>query len=169
MSELGDIIAVEGINEYLVKVPAEAADGGGGCLDYGLGCFVKVESGGRTVVGVISGVVRTIREELLPYLSPDKQPKYLPYSEDFRDNYYKVFALGELPGEGEPVYRLARAPSVRDVVMLMDEEEVSRFHTLDGKLSASYLNRCRDRLPPEALLGILDQGEAQSRRVRVLP
>src|SRR4030066_2438913 len=89
---IGDIIRVEDANTYLVKIPPDAQKE---CI----GRMVKIEKADETIVGVIKNITHTIREELIPYIEPDKQPKYAPFNEDFRNSYYIVYGLGVMSGE----------------------------------------------------------------------
>jgi len=72
---IGDIIRVENANTYLVKIPPDAQK-------ERIGRMVKIEKTDETIVGVIKNITHTIREELIPYIEHDKQPKYAPFNED---------------------------------------------------------------------------------------
>jgi len=149
---LGDIIRVEGNDTYIVKIPAD------GSIMEPLGKFVKINRKGDPVIGVIKGVIHGIREELLPYVAPEKQPKYLPYDEDFRESYYIIHGLGVLNAKG-PVFRVDVAPRVKDPAEPLGRDEVRSFHYSNGKPSIAYFSKLKNVLGVNVLLSMIWQIE----------
>lgn len=150
---IGDIIRVEDANTYLVKIPPDARK-------ERIGRMVKIEKADETIVGVIKNITHTIREELIPYIEPDKQPKYAPFNEDFRNSYYVVHGLGVI-SSGSVKYVIDSPPDIRDKLELLSPDEMRKFHTQNGKPSAAYFHTCRDALDKNLLLCIAEQVESQ--------
>jgi hypothetical protein len=149
---LGDIIRVEDANTYLIKIPPDAQK-------ERIGRIVKIEKTDETIVGVIKNITHTIREELIPYIEPDKQPKYAPFNEDFRNSYYVIHGLGTIRN-GIVRYVIDSPPDIRDKLELLSPEELRKFHTQNGKPSAAYFHTSRDALDKNLLLCIADQVES---------
>ncbi len=149
---IGDIIRVENVNTYLVKIPPAAQK-------EHIGRMVKIEKADEKIVGVIKNITHSIREELIPYIEPDKQPKYAPFNEDFRNSYYVVHGLGMIR-RGIVKYEIDSPPDIRDKLELLSSEEMQEFHTRNGKPSAAYFHACRDILDKTLLLCIAEQVES---------
>ncbi len=149
---IGDIIRVEDANTYLVKIPPDAQK-------EHIGRMVKIEKADEIIVGVIKNITHTIREELIPYIEPDKQPKYAPFNEDFRNSYYVVHGLGVI-SSGSVRYVIDSPPDIRDKLELLSPEELRKFHTQNGKPSAAYFHTSRDALDKNLLLCIAEQVES---------
>ncbi len=149
---IGDIIRVEDANTYLVKIPPDAQK-------ERIGRMVKIEKANEIIVGVIKNITHTIREELIPYIEPDKQPKYAPFNEDFRNSYYVVHGLGVI-SSGSVKYVIDSPPDIRDKLELLSPDEMRNFHTRNGKPSAVYFHTCRDALDKNLLLCIAEQVES---------
>lgn len=150
---LGDIIRVEDANTYLVKISPDAQK-------ERIGRFVKIKKEDRTIVGVIKNITHSIREDLIPYIEPQMQPKYAPFNEDFRNSYYVIFGLGQIKNR-IAIYDIDSPPDVRDNIELLNPDELKEFHTINGKPSIAYFHSNRDALPKNVLLGMADQVEAQ--------
>ncbi|VVB90848.1 Uncharacterised protein [uncultured archaeon] len=150
---IGDIIRVEDADTYLVKIPPDAQK-------ERIGRMVKIEKADEIIVGVIKNITHTIREELIPYIEPDKQPKYAPFNEDFRNSYYVVHGLGII-SNGSVKYIIDSPPDIRDKLELLSPDEFRNFHIKDGKPSAAYLYACRDSLDKKLLMGMAEQVESQ--------
>lgn len=148
---LGDIIRVEDANTYVAKIPPDAQK-------ERIGRFVKIKKDDGIIVGVIKNITHSIREDLIPYIEPDMQPKYAPFNEDFRNSYYVLHGLGTICG-GIVKYDVDSPPDVRDKVEILGREELRSFHTLNGKPCIAYFNTNRE-LPVNVLLSMLDQVEA---------
>ena len=155
---IGDIIRVEDANTYLVKIPPDAQK-------ERIGRMVKIEKTDQTIVGVIKNITHTIREELIPYIEPDKQPKYAPFNEDFRNSYYVIHGLGTIRN-GIVRYDIDSPPDIRDKLELLSPDEMREFHTRNGKPSAAYFHISRDVLDKTLLLCIAEQVESGSPECR---
>ncbi|HEY9246549.1 MAG TPA: hypothetical protein VIO11_06870 [Candidatus Methanoperedens sp.] len=149
---IGDIIRVENANTYLVKIPPDARK-------ERIGRMVKIEKTDETIVGVIKDITHTIREELIPYIEADKQPKYAPFNEDFRNSYYVVYGLGTIRS-GTVRYDIDCPPDIRDKLELLTPDEMREFHTRNGKPCAAYFHVCGDALDKNLLLCIAEQVES---------
>ncbi len=150
---IGDIIRVEDANTYLVKIPPDAQK-------ERIGRMVKIEKADEIIVGVIKNITHIIREELIPYIEPDKQPKYAPFNEDFRKSFYVVHGLGRIKN-GIVSYDIDSPPDIRDKIELLSPEELREFHTRNGKPSVAYFHANKDALDKKILLCIADQVGAQ--------
>lgn len=150
---IGDIIQVEDAKTYVVKIPPDAQK-------ERIGRMVKIENADKIIVGVIKNITHTIREELIPYLEPDKQPKYAPFNEDFSNSYYEVHGLGTIRN-GIVRYDIDSPPDIRDKLELLSPDEMKIFHIQNGKPSAAYFHTCKDALDKNLLLCIAEQVESQ--------
>ncbi len=157
---LGDIIRVEDVNTYIVKIPPDAQK-------ERVGRFVKVKKDDRIIVGVIKNIAHSIREDLLPYIEPNMQPKYAPFNEDFRNSYYVIHGLGQMQN-GIVKYDVDSPPDVRDTIEILSPDELKEFHTINGKPSIAYFHSNRDVLPRNVLLGMAEQVEAQYPECRTM-
>ena len=145
----GEIIRIDSVNTYLVKVPSESS------FELGLGEFVGVDSGDGMVVCVIKGVQRSIPEELATLISFEQELKYLPYNTDFKSSYYIVFGLNMLSDDIK--YRIHTAPQIRAPVKRLNKETIRKFHLKDNKPNISYFNQYRETLGDCTLLAISDE------------
>lgn len=150
---LGDIIRVEDVTTYIAKIPPDAQK-------ERVGRFVKVKKDDRIIVGVIKNITHSIREDLIPYIEPDMQPKYAPFNEDFRNSYYVIHGLGQMQN-GTARYDVDSPPEVRDSIEILSTDELKEFHTINGKPSIAYFHSNRDTLPKNVLIGMADQVEEQ--------
>ncbi len=148
---LGDIIRVENANTYVVKIPPDAQK-------ERIGRLVKIEKDDGTIVGVIKNITHTIREELIPYIEPEMQPKYAPFNEDFRNSYYIIHGLGIIHNSVAK-YRIDSPPDIGDNLLLLTPDELREFHTINGKPSIAYFQANRGALDNNVLLGIAEQVE----------
>jgi hypothetical protein len=150
---LGDIVSVERA-KLIVKLRPDVK------LRPALGDFVGIElGGGRKMVGVVSGVVNRIKEELLPYMDSEKLPKFLPYVDDYSENLVVVTGLGTLSGDG-PDYNEAVPVPLKAAVDRLDDEGLKDFHYKDGAYGAGYLFRNREEIGAQVGLRILDRLES---------
>ncbi|MBU4373353.1 MAG: hypothetical protein KKD69_06815 [Euryarchaeota archaeon] len=157
---LGDIIRVEDANTYIAKIPPDAKK-------ERIGRFVKIKKDDRIIVGVIKNIMHSIREDLIPYIEPDMQPKYAPFNEDFRNSYYVIHGLGQMQN-GIAKYDVDSPPDVRDNIEILSLDELKEFHTINGKPSIAYFHSNRDALPRNVLLGMAEQVEAQYPECRAM-
>ena len=150
--KLGDIVSVERAR-LIVKLRPD--------IDTrpALGDFVGIRVNEDTrMVGVVSGVVNRVKEELLPYMDSEKIPKYLPYVEDYSENLVVVTGLGTL-SSGGPEYNEAVAVPLKAPVARLADEDIQEFHSKDGEFSAGYLFRHREEIGPQVGLRILERLE----------
>jgi len=145
----GEIIRIDSVNTYLVKVLSESS------FEPALGEFVGVDSGDGMVVCVTKGVQRSVPEELATLLSFEQELKYLPYNTDFKSSYYIVFGLGMLSDDVN--YRIRTAPQIRAPVKRLNKETIRKFHLKDNKPNISYFNQYRETLGNDTLLAISDE------------
>ncbi len=149
--QLGDIIHVASADTYTVKL----GDENGGFA----GQFVLIPTSDATIIGVVTGVSHSVKEDMVGYLSQDKKIKYQPYIEDYKNSYCTVHGLGTLSdgGVGGTVYAIDRSPHIDDPVKPASPDEIVRFHTVGGRLCAPYLHDLKDRLQSYVILKMLDE------------
>lgn len=150
---LGDIIRIEDANTYVVKIPPDAQK-------ERTGRFVKIKKHDGIIVGVIKNIRHSIREDLIPYIEPDMQPKYAPFNEDFSNSYYIVHGLGIIRN-GTVKYDVDTPPDVKNCIEILSPDELRAFHTINGKPSMAYLHANRELLDKKVILDIAEQVEAQ--------
>jgi hypothetical protein len=150
---LGDIIRVEDANTYVAKIPPDAKK-------ERIGSFIKITKDEGLIVGVIKNITNSIREDLIPYIDPELQPKYAPFNEDFRNSYYFIHGLGTIRN-GIVKYDIDLPPDVRDNIEILENEELKSFHILNGKPSIAYFHLNSDALSQNVLIKMIDQIEAQ--------
>lgn len=137
---LGSIVAVEGLDRYVVAASGEERAP--------VGSFVKVMSSPE-VVGIIVGYVNTIKEELIPYMQPQLREKYLPYNIDPERTHYTVLGVGTPSSRGVSV-----PPRIGDEVHMLSPEEIRSFYMSHG---AYYLTQKRDAIGKDVALLIVDK------------
>ena len=105
---LGDIIEVSSVDRYTVKL----TDDEGGFI----GRFVSMPAKESAIIGVITGLTHSVREEMLGFLAPDEKVKYQPYIEDYKNSYAIIRGLGRLPDGGDRAgrYTLDKPPRIDD-------------------------------------------------------
>jgi hypothetical protein len=150
---IGDIIRVEDARTYVAKIPPDANK-------ERIGSFIKIKKDEGLIVGVIKNITNSIREDLIPYISSELQPKYAPFNEDFRNSYYFIHGLGTI-SNGIVKFDIDSPPDVRDNVEMLDPEELKFFHTLDGRKSIAYFHQNSDALSQNVLIAMIDQVEAK--------
>lgn len=150
---LGDIIRVEDANTYVVKIPPDVRK-------ERIGKFVKIKRDTGLIVGIIKNITNSIREDLIPYIHPDMQPKYAPFNEDFRNSYYFIHGLGMIQG-GIVKYDIDSPPDVGNEAEILNPDELKFFHTIDGKPSIAYFHSNIDILSQNILISMADQIEVQ--------
>ena len=151
-TKLGDIVSVERAR-LIVKLRPDID------MRPALGDFVGIElQEGRRLVGVISGVVNRVREELLPYMDSEKLPKFLPYIEDYSENLVVVTGLGTLSSEGPDYNEAVPVPLKAPVEKLVDED-IRSFPNKEGVYNAGYLFRHKEEIAPPVGLRILEKLE----------
>ncbi|PXF60756.1 MAG: hypothetical protein C4B59_07990 [Candidatus Methanogaster sp.] len=123
------------------------------------GQFVSISMSDATIIGVVTGVSHSIREDMVGYISQDKKIKYQPYIEDYKNSYCTVHGLGTLSdGDGDgAVYAIDRSPHIDDPVKPASHDEIVRFHTAGKRPHAPYLHDLRDRLQSPVILKMIDE------------
>ena len=150
---LGDIIHVASADTYTVRLGDE---------NQGFaGQFVSISTSDATIIGVVTGVSHSVKEDMVGYLSQDKKIKYQPYIEDYKNSYCTVHGLGTLSnddgGGGGAAYVIERSPHIDDPVNPASPDEIVRFHTAGGRPCAPYLHSLKDRLQSPVILKMIDE------------
>jgi len=148
---IGDIIRVEDARTYVAKIPPDARK-------ERIGSFIKIKKDNGLIIGIIKNITNSIREDLIPYIGPELQPKYAPFNEDFRDSYYFIHGLGTIRNSIVK-YDIDSPPDVQDKVEILEPEELKFFHTIDGKQSIAYFHSNTEALPQNVLIAMIDQIE----------
>ena len=149
---LGDIIHVASADTYTVKLCDENSGFAGQ--------FVSISTSDAMIIGVVTGVSHSVKEDMVGYLSQDKKIKYQPYIEDYKNSYCTVHGLGTLSdgGDGDgAVYAIDRSPHIDDPVKPASPDEIVRFHTADGRACAPYLHDLKERLQSPVILKMIDE------------
>ena len=151
LMRLGDIIHVASAETYTVKL----GDENGGFA----GQFVLISTSCETIIGVVTGVSHSVKEDMVGYLSQDKKIKYQPYIEDYKNSYCTVHGLGTLPDDGVDgaVYAIDKSPHIDDPVKPASPGEIMQFHTAGGRPCAPYLHDLKDRLQSQVILKMIDE------------
>jgi len=157
---IGDIIRVEDAKTYVAKIPPDAKK-------ERIGSFIKIKKDDGLIVGVIKNITNSIREDLIPYISPELQAKYAPFNEDFRNSYYFIHGLGIIRN-GIVIYDIDSPPDVRDSVEMLNNEELKSFHFMNGKPSIAYFHSNSDALSQNVLITMADQVETQCPECRAM-
>jgi len=150
LMRLGDIIHVASADTYTVKLGDENSGFAGQ--------FVSISTSGTTIIGVVTGVAHSVKEDMVGYLSQDKKIKYQPYIEDYKNSYCTVHGLGTLSdGGGGAVYAIGRSPHIDDPVNPASPDEIVRFHTAGKRPCAPYLHNLKDQLQSHVILKMIDE------------
>lgn len=153
--KVGAIIEVKSFCEYVVKVPLEADDGYVPVSRIPAGSYVMIRSKDGYVVGIVTDVRHSIKEDYLPFLSKEKQDIFMPYASDYRSSYLIVRGIGN-EHEGKVAQSLTFAPEVNDPVQTMEKNDIRNFHTQDGKPSFSYYKKMSMSVDATAVCGAID-------------
>ena len=149
---LGDIIHVASADTYTVKLCDENSGFAGQ--------FVSISTSDAMIIGVVTGVSHSVKEDMVGYLSQDKKIKYQPYIEDYKNSYCTVHGLGTLSDGGDgagAVYTIDRSPHIDDPVKPASRDEIVRFHTAGKRPCAPYLHDLKDRLQSPVILKMIDE------------
>ena len=151
---LGNIIEVSSADRYIAKLADEESGF--------IGRFVSMPAKESAIIGVITGLTHSVREELLGFLAPDEKVKYQPYIEDYKNSYAIIRGLGRLPDSGDRAgrYTIDKPPRIDDPVEPASRDEIVRFHTVQGKPGAPYLHAMRDVLDAPVIMSMTEQIEA---------
>lgn len=169
---IGDVVDVRDIDEYVVKIPKDNG------ATVRLGQFVKIDTPAGVIMGVVSHMSATAREELMPYTSKEQRSRYLPYLDDFTMNYIVMHALGTMQhkdggtsgstkngntnsGTGDTIsYVMDTAPSIGLEVEAADPGDILKFHTPGGKHTFSYMSMQKSKLESRVVSNMISQLEA---------
>jgi hypothetical protein len=153
--KVGSIVQVRSFSDYLAKVPLEDNDGYVAAAKVPAGTYVSIRTAQGSVIGIVTSVQHEIKEDVLPFLSGEKQEVFAPYVNDYRSSYLAIRGIGHLRG-GKVLQSLAFAPVVNDVIELMDDEGIRAFHTPGGRPSLSYYRKLSSTLDAEILCCAID-------------
>lgn len=146
--KVGSVAQVKSFSDYIIKVPIESDEGYIPVSKIPLGSYVIIESCEGGVVGIVTDVLHSIKEDYLPYLSEEKQEVFLPYATDFRSSYLKVKGIGNMQN-GVPCQELIFAPRINDTVKLMEARDIRAFHIINGgKAGFTYYKRLSETIDP---------------------
>ncbi len=138
---LGEIVRIESQGRFVFK----ASDDDG--VKPEIGTYVRVGD----VIGLVVDKRQSVREELIPYIPTEMSGKYLPYGDDLSENYFGVASLGMLSGAG-PDHEAMVSVSLKDAVDEVGQEDLMRFHTVDGRFKARYIDRLVPEVGPTPML-----------------
>ncbi|MBD3353492.1 MAG: hypothetical protein GF364_18560 [Candidatus Lokiarchaeota archaeon] len=124
--------------------------------DCAFGTFVKidpVESENLLLVGLIYDTILIDRDALRagPRLSPDIQSTKLLFPDfiDEKMKLVKVLLIGYLDKDKRPHHSFPNvAPNLNDSVIKMEEDEIKRFHIIDGEYKMGYYSAGISLVPP---------------------
>lgn len=153
--KVGSIVQVRSFSEYVAKVPPEENDGYVAAAKVPAGTYVSIKTVQGSVIGIVTGIQHEIKEDVLPFLSEEKQEVFAPYVNDYRSSYLAIHGIGNLQGSNV-LQSLAFAPVINDVVELMDNEGIRAFHTPGGRPSFSYYRKLSSALDAEILCCAID-------------
>ncbi len=153
--KIGSIVQVRTFSEYVIKTPVDRNDG---YLDVSCippGTYVSITTRDGRVVGIVTNVLHSVKEEYLPYLPEGKQEVFLPYATDYRSSYLIVIGIGNFVDD-KPSYELAFTPGINDLAEKMETEDVRAFHVHDGKASFAYYRKLQQSVDPAIAAGAID-------------
>ena len=153
--KVGAIVQVKSFCEYVVKVPLEADDGYVPVSRIPAGAYVSIRSNDGYVVGIVTDVRHSIKEDYLPFLSQEKQDIFMPYASDYRSSYLVIRGIGN-EHEGTVAQSLTFAPEVNDPVQTMEKDDIKNFHMQDGRPNFSYYKKISMSVDAAAICGAID-------------
>jgi hypothetical protein len=154
--KVGSIVQVKSFSEYVAKVPLDEDDGYVSAAKVPAGTYVSIKTTLGAVVGIVSGVQHEIKEDVLPYLSEEKQEVFAPYVNDYRSSYLTIHGIGNVR-DANVRQSLDFAPGINDVVELMDTQGIRAFHMPGGRPSFSYYRKLSAGLEADTLCCAIDQ------------
>ncbi len=153
--KVGSIVQVKSFCEYIVKVPLEADDGYVAVSRIPAGTYVMIRSKDGYVVGIVTDVRHSIKEDYLPFLTQEKQDIFMPYASDYRSSYLVIKGIGN-EHDGRVAQSLTFAPEVNDSVQTMEKDDIRAFHTQDGRPSFLYYKKLSMSVDATAICGAID-------------
>ena len=112
--KIGSIVQVRTFSEYVVKTPVDLNDGYLAASGIPPGTYVSVAAREGKVVGIVTNVLHSVKEDYLPYLPEGKQEVFLPYATDYRSSYLIITGLGNIVDD-KPIHELAFTPGINDL------------------------------------------------------
>ncbi|HUL62500.1 MAG TPA: hypothetical protein VLT35_05510 [Methanocella sp.] len=153
--KVGSVVQVRTFSEYVIKTPVDRNDGYVAASSVPPGTYVSIKASEGEVVGIVTNVLHSVKEDYLPYLPEGKQEVFLPYATDYRSSYLIVTGIGSL-ARGRPSHELAFAPGINDLAETMEPEEIKAFHLRDGRASFAYYRRLQKSVDPATLASAID-------------
>lgn len=154
--KVGTVVQVKSFSDYIVRAPVDPDNGYIMASAVPVGAYVSIKSAEGMVVGVVSDVLHSVKEEYLPYLPREKQDIFLPYMNDMRNSYIVVHGIGHI-SNGRPAQSLAFTPVINDVVEVLGPAEIRMFHKSgNGKASFAYYRSLANVLDPAVVSGAID-------------
>lgn len=139
--KVGSVVQVKSYSEYVIRAPVDPDDGFVPASTVSAGTYVSIRTAQGQIIGIVSGVLHNVREDVLPYMPQEKQEVFMPYVADFRNSYITVQGIGNMI-DGKPSHNIAFTPVINDVVELMGPAELKAFHMVDGgRASFSYYKK----------------------------
>ncbi len=153
--KIGSIVQVRTFTEYVVKTPVDLNEGylAASCIPPGT--YVSITTGDGKVVGLVTNVLHSVKEDYLPYLPEGKQEVFLPYATDYRSSYLIITGIGNLV-DGKPSHELAFTPGINDLAEKMEPEDIRAFHLQDGKASFAYYRKLQKSVDPAIVTSAID-------------
>jgi hypothetical protein len=153
--KIGSIVQVRTFSEYVVKTPVDLNDGYLAASGIPPGTYVSVTAREGKVVGIVTNVLHSVKEDYLPYLPEGKQDVFLPYATDYRSSYLIITGLGNIV-DGKASYELAFTPGINDLAEIMEREDIKAFHLRNGKASFAYYRRLQQSVDPAIIARAID-------------
>lgn len=153
--KIGSIVQVRTFSQYVVKTPVDLNDGYLAASAIPPGTYVSVSARDGKVVGIVTNVLHSVKEEYLPYLPEGKQEVFLPYATDYRSSYLIITGIGNLV-DGKPSHELAFTPDINDLAVRMEPDDIKSFHMHDGKASFAYYRRLQQSVEPAIVASAID-------------
>ena len=153
--KIGSIVQVRTFSQYVVKTPVDLNDGYLPASAIPPGTYVSVNARDGKVIGIVTNVLHSVKEEYLPYLPEGKQEVFLPYATDYRSSYLIITGIGNIAGE-KPCYELAFTPDINDLAERMEPEDIKAFHMQDGKATFAYYRRLQQSVEPATVASAID-------------
>ena len=153
--KIGSIVQVRTFSEYVVKTPVDLNDGYLAASGIPPGTYVSITSNDGRVVGIVTNVLHSVKEDYLPYLPEGKQEVFLPYATDYRSSYLIITGIGNFV-EGKPSHDLTFTPGINDLAEKMETADIRAFHLQDGKASFAYYRKLQKSTDPAIVASAID-------------
>jgi hypothetical protein len=153
--KIGSIVQVRTFSQYVVKTPVDLNDGYLAASVIPPGTYVSVIGRDGKVVGIVTNVLHSVKEEYLPYLPEGKQEVFLPYATDYRSSYLIITGIGNFI-DGKPSHKLTFTPDINDLAERMEPEDIRAFHLQGGKASFAYYRQLQLSVEPAIVASAID-------------